>query len=87
MMNCWGDRISGEDVGLHLISGLGLHGAELTCRWTDTGVGALLKEACRVILAFLRSFSADGCAATGRVTVDMPTVLPIDKRQRCFELA
>lgn len=81
MMNCWADGIFCDDVGLHLISGLGLHGAELTCRWTDTGVGVLLKEACRVILAFLRSLSSDGCAAPGRLTVAMPMVLPIDKRQ------
>lgn len=84
--NCWADKILEDDVDLHLASGLGLHGAELTCRWTDTGVGVLLKEACRVILSLLRFSSANGCAAPGRATVAMPTVFPIDKRRACFEL-
>lgn len=57
-------------------SSRGLLGAELTCRWTATEVGAMLKEACRAILAFLKSWPAIGCVAPGRLTAATFTVLP-----------
>lgn len=73
-----------ETTFSHLSSGLGLQGAELTCRCTDTGAGVAVKEACRVILAFLRSLSANGCEAPGRAAVAMPTALPTDTKVDVF---
>lgn len=73
-----------ETTFLPLGSGLGLQGAELTCRRADTGVGVALKEVCRAILAFLRSLSSNGGAAPGRVAVAMPTVLPLNKKRTCY---
>lgn len=52
----------------------GLLGAELTCRLKATEVVAMLKEAWRAILAFLKSCSAIGCVAAGRGTAATFTV-------------
>lgn len=56
----------------------GLLGAELTCRWTATEVGVMLKEAWRGILAFLRSWLVIGRGASGRETAATFTVFPTD---------
>lgn len=61
----------------------GLLGAELTCRWTVTEVGVMLKEAWRAILAFLRSWPVIGCVASGGVTAAAFTVFPIDDDDGC----
>lgn len=57
----------------------GLLGAELTCRWTATEVGVMLKEAWRAILDLLRSWPAVGCVASGQVTAAAFTVFPKGK--------
>lgn len=54
----------------------GLLGAELTCRWKATGVGAALKDAWRAILDFLRSWFNVGCLGSDRVTAATFTVFP-----------
>lgn len=55
----------------------GLLGAELTCRLKATEVVAMLKEAWRAILVFLKSWSATGCMAAGRGTAATFTVFPV----------
>lgn len=56
----------------------GLLGAELTCRWTAIEVDVMLKDAWRAILAFLRSWPAIGCVASGGGMGATFTVFPTE---------